>query len=67
MKTAVEDEEQPREEAKIVTGRNGWTDSLDDETIELLLRLGVIELTSTTSGPGFTTLFYSSVARGATE
>ena len=48
----------PKERKYIVTGPDGWTDQFDIDTIELLLRIGAIHETHTTSAAGWETHFY---------
>jgi hypothetical protein len=46
----------------IVYGSKGWTDALDDGTIDLLMRTGAVRLEKTISGVGFETRIYVTVA-----
>lgn len=45
----------------IVYGKKGWTDSLDDGTLDLLVKTGAVERERTVAGPGFETRIYVSV------
>lgn len=45
----------------ILYGSKGWTDALDDATIDLLVRVGAVTLDRTVSGVGFETRIYVSV------
>jgi hypothetical protein len=44
----------------IVYGAEGWTDALDDTTIDLLVEVGAIGLDRVHSGPGWETRIYVS-------
>lgn len=51
----------PLERHDIVYGNLGWTDAVDDATLDLLVRAGVIVLSRTITGPDFETRVYVSV------
>jgi hypothetical protein len=60
--TLNHDEELPRETSYVVVGFRGWTDTIPRDTIDMLVSIGAIKWASETSGPGWTTVFYRSVA-----
>lgn len=45
----------------ILYGNSGWTDALDDATLDLLVKTGAARLHKTISGVGFETRIYVSV------
>lgn len=63
--TLNEDEfaDRPVQYSYIVTGPDGWTNEFSLETVELLLRVGAIKETHTTSAAGWQTTFYDTVGR----
>lgn len=65
--TLNHDEELPRETSYVLIGKRGWTDTLDRATIDLLERIGAIRWDQETSGPGYTTIFYRSLAAPAKD
>lgn len=65
MTTLITDDfaEKPVEHTNILYGNAGWTDSLDDATIALLVKIGAIYLDQVVTGPGWESRIYYSVAR----
>ncbi len=45
----------------ILYGKSGWTDALDDATLDLLVKTGAIRLYKVVRGVGFETRIYVSV------
>jgi hypothetical protein len=64
METAIEDDmPEPRHMSNIIHGPNGWTESFDAQTVDVLLRMGAIRLVNTTSAAGWQTNFYDTIGR----
>jgi hypothetical protein len=54
-----------REPHVIVYGSKGWTDGIDDATLDLLVRAGVLRFVRAVEGADFETRLYESVKGSA--
>ena len=54
----------PKHRTNFVMGPDGFTESFNDHTVDLLVRMGLIEFVKTTSSYDWETKFYQATGRG---
>jgi len=59
----VSTDEAPKRRSNLVVGPDGFTETFDDRTVDLLVRMGLVKWTQTSSDAHWETKFYEATGR----